>query len=32
MKYANTVLDLVGNTPLVKLNSVTKGLKPTILA
>jgi cystathionine beta-synthase len=32
MKYANTVLDLIGNTPLVKLNSVTKGLKPTILA
>jgi cystathionine beta-synthase len=32
VKYANTVLDLIGNTPLVKLNSVTKGLKPTILA
>ena len=32
MKYANTVLDLVGNTPLVKLNSVTAGLKPLILA
>ncbi len=32
MKYANTVLDLIGNTPLVRLNSVTKGLAPTILA
>ena len=31
MKYANTVLDLIGNTPLVKLNSVTAGLAPTIL-
>jgi len=32
MKYAQTVLDLVGNTPLVRLNSVTAGLAPTILA
>jgi cystathionine beta-synthase len=32
MKYANTVLDLIGNTPLVRLNSVTSGLAPTILA
>ncbi|WP_157155180.1 cystathionine beta-synthase [Diaminobutyricimonas sp. LJ205] len=31
MKYANSVIDLVGNTPLVKLNSVTKGYAPTIL-
>src|SRR5215218_3852241 len=31
MKYAAFVLDLVGNTPLVRLNSVTKGFKPTIL-
>jgi cystathionine beta-synthase len=31
MRYANSVLDLVGNTPLVRLNSVTKGYKPTIL-
>lgn len=31
MKYANTVLELIGNTPLVKLNSVTAGLAPTIL-
>jgi cystathionine beta-synthase len=32
MKYAASVLDLVGNTPLVRLNSVTKGYQPTILA
>jgi len=32
MKYANTVLDLVGNTPLVKLNSVTSGVRATVLA
>jgi cystathionine beta-synthase len=31
MKYAASVLDLVGNTPLVRLNSVSKGFKPTIL-
>jgi len=32
MKYAETVLDLVGNTPLVKLNKVTEGIKATVLA
>jgi len=32
MKYAQTVLDLVGNTPLVKLNSVTEGITATVLA
>ncbi|MEO8095451.1 MAG: pyridoxal-phosphate dependent enzyme, partial [Pseudolysinimonas sp.] len=32
MKYAETVLDLVGNTPLVKLNSVTEGIAATVLA
>jgi cystathionine beta-synthase len=31
MKYANSVLDLIGNTPLVRLSSVAKGYKPTIL-
>ena len=31
MKYANTVLDLVGNTPLVKLNQVTEGIAATVL-
>jgi len=32
MKYANSVLDLVGNTPLVRLNSVTAGIAATVLA
>jgi cystathionine beta-synthase len=32
MKYAETVLDLVGNTPLVKLNSVPDGVSATVLA
>jgi cystathionine beta-synthase len=31
MKYANSVLDLVGNTPLVRLNSVTEGVAATVL-
>jgi len=32
MTYANTVLDLIGNTPLVKLNKVTTGIRATVLA
>ena len=32
MEYAEHIADLVGNTPLVKLNSLTKGLKPLALA
>ena len=32
MKYAEHIADLVGNTPLVKLNSVTEGIAATILA
>jgi cystathionine beta-synthase len=32
MKYAETVLDLVGDTPLVRLNSVTDGVTATVLA
>ncbi len=32
MKYANTILDLVGNTPLVKLNRIAAGVKPLVLA
>ncbi|RFA16401.1 cystathionine beta-synthase [Subtercola boreus] len=32
MKYAETVLDLVGNTPLVRLNTVTDGIAATVLA
>jgi cystathionine beta-synthase len=31
MTYAENVLGLIGNTPLVKLNRVTEGLKATIL-
>ncbi len=31
MRYYNNVLELIGNTPLVKLNSMSKGLKPLIL-
>ncbi|MBD7995080.1 cystathionine beta-synthase [Arthrobacter sp. Sa2CUA1] len=31
MKYANTVLDLIGNTPLVKLHHVTEGIAATVL-
>lgn len=30
-KYAETILDLIGNTPLVKLNSIGTEAKPTIL-
>ena len=32
MKYCENILETIGSTPLVKLNKVTKGLKPTILA
>ncbi|WP_197318635.1 cystathionine beta-synthase [Saccharomonospora sp. NB11] len=32
MEYAEHVTDLVGNTPLVKLNALTKGVKPLVLA
>ena len=32
MKYAEHIVDLVGNTPLVKLNSVTDGIAATVLA
>lgn len=32
MKYAKTVIDLVGDTPLVQLNSVTEGISATVLA
>ena len=32
MRYAESVVDLVGGTPLVRLNSVTAGLKPLVLA
>ncbi|NNG35268.1 cystathionine beta-synthase [Nakamurella aerolata] len=32
MKYAESVVDLVGGTPLVKLNALTEGLAPLVLA
>jgi cystathionine beta-synthase len=32
MKYANSVLELIGNTPLVRLNSVATDVAPTVLA
>ncbi len=31
MKYANSIIDLVGNTPLVRLNKVTEGIAATVL-
>ena len=30
--YYNNILELVGNTPLVKINNLTKGVKATVLA
>ena len=32
MKYFNNILDTIGNTPLVKLNKLTKDVKATVLA
>ncbi|MBI5159966.1 MAG: cystathionine beta-synthase [Micrococcales bacterium] len=32
MRYAETVLDLIGDTPLVKLRRVTEGIRGTVLA
>ena len=31
MRYYNTLIETIGDTPLVKLNSVNKGIKGTIL-
>ena len=31
MKYADSVIDLIGHTPLVKLNKVTEGIAATVL-
>ena len=32
MEYFNNILELIGDTPLIKLNKVNKGLKPMIFA
>jgi len=32
MKYVNNVTQLIGRTPLIKLNSVTRGIQATVLA
>lgn len=32
MKYKESILDLIGNTPLIKLNRICEGLPPLILA
>ncbi len=32
MEYVESILDLVGNTPMVRLSRVTEGLRPVILA
>ena len=32
MKYYNSVLELIGNTPLVKLNNLIKGMKAQVFA
>jgi cystathionine beta-synthase len=32
MEYKNNILELVGNTPLVKLNKLTRGMAPLVLA
>jgi len=32
MKYAKNILEVIGNTPLVQLNSLTRGIKATVLA
>lgn len=32
VRYVNSLLDLVGNTPLVRLSKTTDGAKPLVLA
>ncbi len=32
MEYKNSIIETIGNTPLIKLNRITKGLKPQIFA
>ena len=31
-KIANSIIELVGNTPLVRLNKITRGLKADVVA
>lgn len=31
MRYAKNVLEIIGNTPLIKLNKLTKGIKAKVL-
>ena len=32
MRYAESIAELIGNTPLVRLTSVTEGIRATVLA
>jgi len=32
MKYSKNILETIGNTPLIRLNSIVKNIKPTVLA
>src|SRR5262249_59413906 len=32
MNYKSSILELIGDTPLVKLNKLTRGMKPLVLA
>ena len=32
MEYKNSIIEQIGNTPLIKLNKINKGLKPQIFA
>ena len=32
MKYSKNILDTIGNTPLIRLNSIVKNIKPMVLA
>ena len=32
MKIANNILETIGNTPMVKLNAITKEMEATVLA
>ena len=32
MKYSKNILETIGNTPLIRLNSIVKNIKPMVLA